>query len=91
MADLLTDKLRHKLDNKQGINLMIITFDFKDLVTLPSIKYLKSDSITAILVLGWTLFVWLVKIREEKVKILLTSCSNAVPINLIFQKTRFPH
>lgn len=52
MADLLTDKLRHKLDNKQGINLMIITFDFKDLVTHPSIKYLKSDSITAILVLG---------------------------------------
>lgn len=68
MADLLTDKLRQKLDNKQGINLMIITFDFKDLVTLPSIKYLKSDSITAILVLGWTLFVWLVKIQRKRWK-----------------------
>lgn len=68
MVDLLTDKLRHKLDNKQGINLMIITFDFKDLVTLPSIKYLKSDSITAILVLGWTLFVWLVKIQRKRWK-----------------------
>lgn len=68
MADLLTDKLRQKLDNKQGINLMIITFDFKDLVTPPSIKYLKSDSITAILVLGWTLFVWLVKIQRKRWK-----------------------
>lgn len=68
MVDLLTDKLRHKLDNKQRINLMIITFDFKDLVTLPSIKYLKSDSITAILVLGWTLFVWLVKIQRKRWK-----------------------
>lgn len=63
---------------------MIIIFDFKDFVILFFIKYFKLDLIIVILVFGWILFVWFVKIYEGKVKIFLIFCSNVVFINLIF-------
>lgn len=63
---------------------MIIIFDFKDFVILFFIKYFKLDLIIVILVFGWILFVWFVKIYEGKVKIFWIFCSNVVFINLIF-------